>query len=135
MHIVHRDLKPANFLWSPSQGRYILSDFGESAAIWEYFGSKTLTTKCGTEMFMSPEMNSLNFREHGYVDLYYNDLFGFTESFREIRRELKLLNRIESLKFELKNVKTKSRSDRLSYEYFRLLYFVTSIDQHPFNLI
>lgn len=74
--LVHKDIKPANILHSPSIGDLVLCDFGLSQPINEEVGEKTATYREGTARFMSPEMKGLEVGVPGFVDLYYNDLYG-----------------------------------------------------------
>jgi serine/threonine protein kinase len=55
-NIVHRDIKPANILMvsdNKHDNRVKLADFGLSTWV---SGSKLAVTKCGTEVFMAPEV-------------------------------------------------------------------------------
>jgi serine/threonine protein kinase len=51
-NVIHRDIKPANILMV-SDDRVKLADFGLSLLV---SGSQPAVTKCGTEVFMAPEM-------------------------------------------------------------------------------
>jgi serine/threonine protein kinase len=77
-HVVHRDINLENIMWSPKRQRAVFADFGLSDWIAEEGGLKTFTVFHGTPNFVSKEMLKLFSIEveHGFVDLYYNDLVG-----------------------------------------------------------
>lgn len=77
-HLVHRDIKPDNFLWDEDHQQFLLCDFGVSAYVREKPGEKTLTSYCGTKLFMGQEMKSLGGQKDqaGFVNLYQNDWEG-----------------------------------------------------------
>jgi hypothetical protein len=51
----------------------------------EPIGKKSKTKFIGTFSYASPEMKKLYFlKDYGYVDLYYNDLYGLLEVFTEV---------------------------------------------------
>jgi serine/threonine protein kinase len=80
MGVVHRDIKPENILWNNRLRRFLLCDFGLSTSITERIAQKTLTCYCGTPSFMSYEMENLkNLQYKGYVDLFYNDVYGLSK--------------------------------------------------------
>lgn len=80
LQLVHNDIKPANILFSKAYGDFVLADFGLTAAINEQQGLKTKTYRQGTLRYMSPEMVSLKKGCLDFVDLYYNDMWGLSES-------------------------------------------------------
>lgn len=83
LHILHCDIKPENICWSPSFSRYVFIDFGLSLIKEQPAGHKFHTHFKGTFMYSSPEMKKLFvLKSSGYVDFYYNDVFGLEETFR-----------------------------------------------------
>ena len=79
--IVHGDVKPENIMWSPSLQKNVFIDFGLSTVVKEKPGQKTYTGFCGTFEHSYSEMKTLFIEnKKGYVDLFYNDLFGVKSS-------------------------------------------------------
>ena len=79
--IVHGDVKPENIMWSPSLKKNVFIDFGLSRVVKEKPGQKTHTGFCGTFEHSYSEMKTLLIEsKKGYVDLFYNDLFGVKSS-------------------------------------------------------
>jgi serine/threonine protein kinase len=74
--IIHKDIKPANVLFSPIFNNYVLCDFGLSTALAEDVGFKTHTYREGTLGYMCEELRSLKTNTRGWVDLYFNDIYG-----------------------------------------------------------
>ena len=90
--IVHGDVKPENIMWSPSLKKNVFIDFGLSTVVKEKPGQKTYTGFCGTFEHSYSEMKTLLIEStKGYVDLFYNDLFGVKNSFdkHEIQKNKK----------------------------------------------
>ena len=82
--IVHGDVKPENIMWSPSFKKNVFIDFGLSTVVKEKPGQKTYTGFCGTFEHSYSEMKTLLIEtSKGYVDLFYNDLFGVKSSFNK----------------------------------------------------
>ena len=85
LQIVHGDIKDQNIMFSPSLGRYLLTDFGTVMQVREQPGEKTWTFFYGTLKFTIPEMRNLfanDIRKRDYVDLYFNDVYGAKVSFQ-----------------------------------------------------
>jgi serine/threonine protein kinase len=67
INIIHRDIKPANILTSKcsitNQTKYKLADFGLSRI---FSWSQAVITRCGTSVYMAPEIENVN-RQEGYT--------------------------------------------------------------------
>ena len=74
------DIKPPNIMLSPSLNKAVFIDFGFAEVLAEECGFKTMTSFRGTMFYTSPEMRKLYLNVAGWVDLYYNDLFGLQMS-------------------------------------------------------
>jgi serine/threonine protein kinase len=87
--VVHRDIKRDNILWNNRLQRFVMCDFGTSTSITERIGQKTFTEYCGTPYFMSNEMKELkDLRCEGYVDLFYNDVYGLSKAINLIMESI-----------------------------------------------
>lgn len=72
-------------MWSPAHQKHVFIDFGLSMFLLESLGEKNLTAYFGTYEYSSGEMKKILESENiGYVDLYYNDLYGLEHSIRRI---------------------------------------------------
>lgn len=70
-------MKPEHLSYSPAQRRWVFLDFGLSEVLKEDAGLMTWTGFRGNLKSASPEMFELfRKKESGFVDLYWNDLFG-----------------------------------------------------------
>lgn len=71
------DIKNDNVGWSPTFNKFVFLDFNLTKVIVEDIGYMTFSSFVGSYLYSSPEMKKLYFlRPKGYVDLYYNDLYG-----------------------------------------------------------
>lgn len=70
MNIIHRDIKPENILIPcyDDLGKLKMADFGLSTKL-DFFYPKTATSKCGTMLYMAPEiLNNLSYTKS--VDIW-----------------------------------------------------------------
>jgi serine/threonine protein kinase len=65
----HRDLKLENLLLDQNYN-LIVADFGLTSLLQGNYGTGTLLTLCGTEMYKAPEINSRKEYMGAQVDLY-----------------------------------------------------------------
>jgi len=89
LNIVHRDIKPDNIMYSPAFKRHVLIDFGGCLVLNQSCGYKTYSTFLGSTGFCTPEMFALLGNNRGFVDLYYNDLYGLKrtiEKYKEFKK-------------------------------------------------
>lgn len=85
LRIMHKDIKPENILYSWRFRCYVFCDFGIAEYIKEDIGETSSTIYSGTPGFFGPEMEKLGQCLKGEsleVDLYYNDLYGWKETFK-----------------------------------------------------
>ena len=62
--------------------KFVFIDFGMTSFIFEPIGNESLRSYQGTNSYVIPEMKRLYMLDSkGYVDLYYNDVFGLIKSF------------------------------------------------------
>jgi hypothetical protein len=67
-------------MWSTNYHKYVFIDFGLSKFICFGIGTKILTKFVGTYNFCCPELKKLyHLSGAGYVDLYYNDVYGLNK--------------------------------------------------------
>lgn len=70
INIIHRDIKPDNILVSNYEdlSKIKMADFGLSTKL-DFYYPKTATSKCGTMLFMAPEiLNNLSYSKS--VDIW-----------------------------------------------------------------
>lgn len=83
--IIHGDIKLDNIMWSNSFHKWVFIDFGLSQVLSEKPGERTFTKYFGTFQNSSEEMKGLFYSsKKGYVDLFYNDLFGLKVVFEQV---------------------------------------------------
>lgn len=69
-------------MWSLLKKKFLFIDFGMTCIIAEPIGIESLRSFQGTHTYVIPEMKRLYMLDSkGYVDLYYNDVFGLIKSF------------------------------------------------------
>ena len=86
--LVHQDVKLENIGWSTLREMFVFLDFGFSGFIQQAAGELSKTLYIGTFSYSSPEMRKLYFlKARGWVDLYYNDLYGVLRSSRIFEKE------------------------------------------------
>lgn len=71
-------------MWSTELRKQVLIDFGLSSVVKENIGEESFTHYFGTYSYCLPEMKDLLMKESfGYVDFYYNDVYGLLLSEKE----------------------------------------------------
>ena len=75
-------------MFSPTLKKPIFIDFGLATFVKEMIGQKTLTGFSGSLKFCTEEMARCCLaKEDQYIDLYFNDLYGLTESLKLVSKD------------------------------------------------
>lgn len=71
-------------MFSEKRNKWVLVDYGVAACLNEPIGFKSFTTLRGTLNYCSKEMHSIWATSSGWVDLYWNDLFGLKKTHKTL---------------------------------------------------